>query len=712
MSVTVFPGQSVRPFVWYLLTMFEARGFLDDLAIVLCVGAVTTILCRRFRQPVVLGYLLAGLIVGPYIPIPLLADQDRVRMLSELGVILVMFAVGLEFSIRKMIRVMPVAGLAGLVQIGTMFWLGHLAGAILGLTPIERVFTGAILAISSTMIVAKAYAEEKVGGKLAEVVFGVLIVQDLVAVLLLAGLTTLTAGSGQAAATIISGAGQLVLFLVAMVAGGYLVVPPLMRLLARLRSQETLLVASIGICFGMAEVGRMAGYSVALGAFLAGSLIAESGHSLAVESLVRPMRDVFGAVFFVSVGMMVSPRLVLEHAGTVLLLTAVVIVGQIVSVTAGAFLAGHDVRTSVRAGMSLAQIGEFSFIIASLGVSTGAIAPFLYPVAVSVSVLTIFATPWLIRASDAVACHVDRHLPRPLQTFATLYGSWIERLRSRPADAGPRLRFRRRLRALLTDTAAIAATIIATALAHDQLSTWLHQHTAIPYWLAELGLVSAAVTLCIPLTIGLARTARALAVELAVSALPAGPKGSLDRAAAPRHVFVLALQIGIGIGVMAPAFALTQPFVPGPYGLVVLFVILGTLGIGFWKSATELQEHVQAGAEVVLDALRRRAAAVRGPGIEQLPAMLPGLGDLTMVEIAASSGAVGRTLASLDVRGLTGATVLAISRASRGIVVPTGHEALRTGDVLALTGAHESVQAARALLTTPASPTPGRPQGQ
>src|SRR6266550_2251939 len=402
--------------------MQDAHAFLTSLTVVLAVAAVTTVVFQRLRQPVVLGYIIAGLIVGPHVPIPLVADPNVVQTLSELGVILLMFSLGLEFSLRKLMAVGPTAGLTALLQSSLMVWLGFTIGRLFGWTTLESLFAGAVIAISSTTIIAKAFEEQGIRGKLRELVVGVLIVEDLIAVLLMAVLTAIASGSGLAAGPLAATIGRLAAFLVGLVGIGLLLVPRAIRAISRLHRRETTLVASIGICFTIALLAQAFGYSVALGAFLAGSLVAESGEEKQIERLVEPVRDIFGAVFFVSVGMLIDPALVARHWPAVVVLTAAVVIGKVVGVSLGAFLTGSGMRTSVQAGLSLAQIGEFSFIIAGLGLALHATREFLYPVAVAVSALTTLLTPWMIRASEPIAAWVDRKLPRPLQTFAALYG--------------------------------------------------------------------------------------------------------------------------------------------------------------------------------------------------------------------------------------------------------------------------------------------------
>ena len=364
--------------------MADAHAFLRDLTLVLTVAAITTVVFQKLRQPVVLGYLLAGMIISPNTPTPLVADLKTVHTLAELGVILLMFSLGLEFSFRKLIRVGPRAGFIALIQSSFMVWLGFVVGRMFSWTPLESLFAGAAIAISSTTIIVKAFREQDVKGPLASVVFAILIVEDLIAILLLAVLTAVATGAGVSAGSLLTTVLQLVLFLVAMLVLGYLIVPRAIRFVHALESSETILVACIGTCFALAFIAQAAGYSVALGAFMAGSLMAESGQEKKIEHLIEPVRDMFAAIFFVSVGMLIDPHLIAEHWTAVLALTALVIVGKLIGVASGAFVAGYGTRTSIEAGMSLAQIGEFSFIIASLGLSLGVVRPFLYPVAVAV----------------------------------------------------------------------------------------------------------------------------------------------------------------------------------------------------------------------------------------------------------------------------------------------------------------------------------------
>jgi CPA2 family monovalent cation:H+ antiporter-2 len=673
-----------------------------DLAVIMLVAAVTTVLFQRLRQPVVLGYLLAGVIVGPHLPVPLFADESVARHLSELGVILLMFSLGLELSLAKLIQVAPTAGVVAIIECSLQLWAGYAVGRAMGGTSVEGLFVGGMVAISSTTIILKAFAEQRIGGRFADLVFGVLIVEDLVAILLLALLTVIGSGARLSPQAVAVTVAKLAIFLLATLAFGMLIVPRAVRAILRLERAETTVVAVVGICFGFALLARSFGYSVALGAFLGGALVAESGAGHQINELIAPVRDVFAAIFFVSVGMLIDPRVIVEHWGAILALILVVVVGKVVGVSVGAFLTGNGVPTSVRAGMSFAQIGELSFIIAALGLSLGAIRPFLYPEAVSVSALTALTTPWLIRAAGPVASFLDRRLPRAVQTYAALYGAWIDRLRQVRQRGTTWARIRRLILRLLADVCGIAAVTIGASLSAPAIDRAASRLGWTPSPLVARGiLIVVGVVLATPFGVGAVRVARALGLRLALEALPA--EDNVDLSAAPRRALVVTIQIAILLAAGIPLLAVTQPFVRSAAGPALLVVLLALLVVPLWRSATNLDEHVRAGAQLVVEELaaqgrRGREAASNAQGPSALDRVLAGIGGATQVRLAAGSPAIGRTLKQLELRGLTSAAVVAIDRGPAGVIFPTGDESLADGDVLVLTGSREAVEAAQGIL--------------
>jgi monovalent cation:H+ antiporter-2, CPA2 family len=699
----------------------DAHPFLFALTAVLGVAALTTVLFQRLGQPVVLGYILAGLIVGPHVPIPLVADRATVQTLSELGVILLMFALGLEFSLRKLARVGPTAGITAVVQSSIMAWLGFVVGRAFGWRPLESVFAGAIVAMSSTTIIAKAFDDLRVRGPLRDLVVGVLLVEDLLAVLFMAVLTAVATGAGVSPGELGATLGRLVAFLALLLAGGMLVVPRAVRTVRHRGNPETLLVVSLGLCFGFAYLAQASGYSVALGAFVAGSLVSESGEAHAVEELVRPVKDLFAAIFFVSVGLLIDPALVARHWLPAVVLAALVVLGKSAAAGLGAFLTGHGVRTSVQAGMSLAQIGEFSFILAALGTSLGATRDFLYPVAVAVSAATTLGTPWLIRASGSTAAWIDHRLPPRLQTIVSLYGSWVEQLGSPSTRRTLARRIRTVARALLVDAAAVAGIAIGASVGAPAATRWIAEALGGGPGRAWWTFFAGAALLAAPFLVGLVRNGRRLGLALASAALPEVAAGRPDLAAAPRRALLALVQLGTTVLVLLPVLAITQPFLPGvPGALLLASVVLG-LGVGFWRSAAELQGHVRAGAQVIVEALAKQGAPggqapgpeAEGEALDRIRAMLPGIGEPTALRLGADSPAAGRSLSELRIRGRTGATVLVISRPGASVMVPSGSEVLQPGDVVVLVGARGAVESARELLGAQASqlPAPGAAEG-
>lgn len=678
--------------------MTDPSLFLQDLALVLCVAAVTTILFQRLKQSVILGYLLAGLILGPHVPLPLLAQEETVKTLAELGVILVMYSIGLEFSFGRFLQVLPTAGLTNAIELSLMTWLGYTAGRLMGWTPLESFFTGCIVSLASTMIAAKALADRPADPGLSRGIFGILVVQDLASVLLLAVLTPLAGGVHLSPAALLKESGNLLGFLALLLGAGWLVVPRLLRSVTALRNPETLLVASVGLCFAMALLAKRGGYSPALGAFLAGMLSAESGAEATIGRLIQPLRDMFAAVFFVSVGMLVDPSVLKEHWGAVLVLVLVVILGQALTVSLGTFLTGRPLKSALQTALALTQVGEFSYIIAQIGVSHGAIGGFLYDVTVAVSAVTSFTTPLLIKASQPLSRWVDTSLPKPLQTFTALYGSWLEELRAKPGEETLWHRSRRMAGFLVLDALCLAALVIATSTALKHWLPALDDSFHLPSLAGRLLVAALGLVLCVPFILGIFRGAKTLGGLVAAAAIPKVPEGQVDLGLAPRRVLTLSLQLGIVFVLGFPLLALTQPFLPIEFGPILFGVLLAVLGVVFWKSAVDLEGHILAGAQMVAEALSRHAPQNQDVLMEEINTIAPGIGAPTSVVLPADSPAKGKKLSELNLRLLTGASVIAINRGDERILMPSGKESLQEGDNLVLVGTQQAIFMAKGLL--------------
>ena len=682
----------------------DPHAFLQNLAVVLCVAAVATVVFQRLHQPVVFGYLLAGMIIGPHISIPLVADPQTVRALSELGVILLMFSLGLEFSVRKLVQVSQKAGAVALFECTVMVSVGYLVGQMLGFTRMESIFAGAIMGISSTTIIVKAFQELKIRGRVTELVFGILIIEDLIAIFLLTILTTISRSGAITPTDLALTAVRLVMFLAGLIGFGILTVPRAIRAVQKLDQPETTLVASIGICFAAALLALSFGYSVALGAFIAGSLVAESGQQVEIEQLVRPVRDMFAAIFFVSVGMMIDPTALTQHWVAVVSLTFAVIIGNVLAVTIGAFLAGHGRRAAMKAGMSLAQIGEFSFIIAGVGVASGAIGGWMYPVAIAVSAITTLTTPLLIRLSNKAAASIDHWLPEPIQTVAALYTSWIERVRSAPRVPTERSRTNRIIRIILLDAALITAVVIGVGVEIDRLSAIVGGMLGMAPARVRFVVVLVSGLIAVPLLYGLINSAKTLGNHLARRAFAETQKGKVDPADAPRRALVILVQIAVVLAVGIPIVAITQPFLPPHQGAFVLLLLTLVLLVTLWRNAANLHGHARAGAEIIASALANQMASIDGASedtkmLEDVNAVLPGLGEPVAIRVVPESIAVGRSLGQLNLRGATGATVLAIKRGSKQIPTPLGREVIQAGDLVAVAGAHDALAIAREIFS-------------
>lgn len=409
--------------------MHELAPLIYDLAVMLGLASVVVILFQRIHQPVVLGYLVAGMIIGPYTPpYALIKDVSNIQTLSELGVIFLMFSLGLEFSFHKLTRVGFSASVTGLIEVLLMICIGFATGYLLGWTYYDSLFLGAALSVSSTTIIIKAIDELGLKTKrFAELIFGVLIVEDLLAILLLVALSTIVLTKNVFSRDMLVACVQLVLVVGGWFLFGYFLVPPLFRKIADYISQETLTIISVALCLTLVCIAANYHYSAALGAFIMGSILAETILVKRIEDLIRPITHIFAAVFFISVGMLINPAVIMEHWGVVLLLSFITITGKLLTTSMAALLTGQSVNTSVRVGFSMAQVGEFSFIIAALGLSLEVTSNTLYPLIVAVSGITTFTTPYLIRLSAPVGQALEKSLPARTRHLLTNYAELIYR---------------------------------------------------------------------------------------------------------------------------------------------------------------------------------------------------------------------------------------------------------------------------------------------
>ena len=416
--------------------MSHLPPLVSDLALILITAGIVTILFKLLKQPVVLGYIVAGFLISPhFVLFPSVADIGNINTWAEIGVIFLLFALGLEFSFKKLIDVGGTASIATLINMGSMIAIGYVIGQLMGWTQMESVFLGGMLSMSSTTIIIKAFNDMKLQKKkFANIVFGMLIVEDLAAILMMVLLSTV-AGSGNAEeAGLLENSLKLVFFMMIWFVVGIYLIPTFLKKLKQHLNDETLVIVAVGLCLGMVLFADTVGFSAALGAFIMGSILAETVESKHIEHLIEPIKNLFGAVFFVSVGMMIIPDVVLEYALPILLLTVVVVVGRVIFASLGVLASGEGLKVSIQAGFSLAQIGEFSFIIATLGMQLGVISNFIYPIIVAVSVITTFTTPYFIKASTPVYEAIEKRIPPKWNKLITGYSSSSRKTVNRQND--------------------------------------------------------------------------------------------------------------------------------------------------------------------------------------------------------------------------------------------------------------------------------------
>ena len=394
--------------------MSHLTPLISDLALILICAGITTLIFKKLKQPLVLGYIVAGFLCSPHFQFtPSVADEVNMQIWSEIGVIFLLFALGLDFSFKKMLKSGSSTVIAACTIIFCMILIGMFVGWLFGWKQMDCMFLGGMLAMSSTTIIYKAFDDMGLRQqRFAGIVLSILVLEDILAIVLMVMLTTLAVSKNFEGGEMAYSTVKLVFFLVLWFVVGIYLIPLFLRRVRRLMSNETLLIVSLALCFGMVVLAAKVGFSPAFGAFVMGSILSETIDSERIEHLVNPVKDLFGAIFFVSVGMMVDPAMIVEYIGPIIVIVLAILVGQTVFGTGGVLLSGQPLKIAVQCGFSLTQIGEFAFIIASLGVSLNVTSHFLYPIVVAVSVITTFFTPYMIRLSGPAYRLVDAHLPR------------------------------------------------------------------------------------------------------------------------------------------------------------------------------------------------------------------------------------------------------------------------------------------------------------
>ncbi|MDH4569712.1 cation:proton antiporter [Pseudomonas sp. BN414] len=570
----------------------HAIAFIQDLAVIMLVAGMVTILFHRFKQPVVLGYIVAGFIIGPHTPpFELIHDEETIKTLAELGVIFLMFCLGLEFSLGKLFKVGATAFIAAFLEIVLMIWIGYEIGSYFGWSTMDSLFLGAILAISSTTIIVKALSDLKLKNeRFAQLIFGVLIVEDILGIGIIALLSGIAVSGSVETGEVFATVGKLSLFMIVALVVGILLVPRLLAYVAKFESNEMLLVTVLGLCFGFCLLVVKLEYSMVLGAFLIGAIMAESRQLVQIERLIEPVRDMFSAIFFVAIGLLIDPKVLVEYAWPIVVITLAVVLGKMISCGLGAFIAGNDGRTSLRVGMGLSQIGEFSFIIAALGITLQVTSDFLYPVAVAVSAITTLLTPYLIRAADPLSIKLAKVMPEPLVRVFGLYGEWLRSIQPQGQSAVLAGMIRKILLQVMVNLALVVAIFLGIAYfagtLAEYLSTWLTSPNP------QKALIwGGALLLSLPFLIAAYRKLKALSMllaEMGVSPDKAGRHTERVRKVIAEVIPLLSL-----LGIMLLLMALSASILP----TLELLVLVGLLAAGvsalLWRWLIRVHSRMQ-----------------------------------------------------------------------------------------------------------------------
>ena len=667
--------------------MSEELNLVRDLAVILISAGAFTIISKALKQPLILGYILAGFLVGPHISwFPGISSEETVHQWSEIGIIFLMFGLGLEFSFKKLLKV----GSSALVTAGSkflgVFVIGFVAGQAMGWTAMESIFLGGLLSMSSTMVVLKSYDDMGLKGRpWAGMVFGTLVVEDLIAILLMVLLSTMAVSNQFAGGEMLFNLAKLAFFLILWFLVGIYVIPSVLKRARRFLNDEILLIVSIGLCFGMVALAETVGFSSALGAFVMGSILAETIESEHIDRLVAPIKDLFGAIFFVSVGMMVAPAVIAEHWLTILIITLIVMLSHILFAGAGILMTGGGLRNAVHTGFSLAQLGEFGFIIAGVGVTLGVMRDFIYPVIIAVSVITTFTTPYMIKLAGPSYNLLLKRLPE----------RWIARLdapeqKSR-SSAAEQSEWKKLLRAYFLRIVLYGVVIVAIMIGSKE---FLEPTAArlFPSWTPfRLNLAVVIVTLLVmaPFIYGMAISS-----------------GSINRSASkllaeknankwPLAGLVLTrtfLAVSMVLSVIASHFELA--------GWAFVLMLLG--GIIFILAARRTMHRYSALEQRFLSNLNEKEEAERRshPVSTSLREKMTGYDvHLEPLEVSPDSVFAGKQLKDIPFRAETGANLVKIRRGNQSITIPSGEVRIYPYDKLLAVGSSDQIDALRAMLS-------------
>lgn len=641
------------------------ESLITDLAFILLLGAVVTVVFKWIKQPVVLGYIVAGFLASPHFEyLPSVTTEENIDFWAQIGIVVLLFSLGLEFSFKKLLRSGGSAVVTALIIVTGMMVAGFAVGHFLHFNFINSLFLGGMLSMSSTTIIIKAFNDMGLRQKkFASLVLAVLVVEDLFAVLMMVILSSIAINNSVEGSALLFSIAKLVFFLVMWFLVGVYVLPSALNRIRRFLNSETLLVVSMGLCLGMAVFSVYCGFSLALGAFVMGSILAGTSYAERIEHVVMPVKDFFGAVFFISVGMMVQPSVLAQYWGPILILSVVVICGMIVFGTFGMLVTGQSLKVAIQSGFSLTQIGEFAFIIANLGLSLGVLVPSLYPIVVAVSVITTFTTPYFIKLSDPAYNFVERHLP---QRFRFLIDRYQKEADQSHAAGRPWGRMLKRYvwRTLLYSIILIAILIIS--------GHWLE-----PYLEDFMPRFCRGATLLITLAL---MAPFLLALILPVQGVRRPDGTPYSGTVVPRIVLTI-FRFFIAVGFVVKAISMQYSAgvgvaVVSAVALLVLFFSSGRLRGYMRRMETKFMDNLN---ERELRRSGKKNAVVH---------------DLHQAYIVVGNGSkfAGERLMDSNLRNRYGVNIVGVQRGATYIPVPGGKERLYPGDTVTVIGTDEQIE--------------------
>lgn len=657
--------------------MAHLPDLIRDLAIILITASIVGIIFKKLKQPVVLGYLIAGFFLGPNFPFFFnVKEVSSISVWAEMGVIFVLFSLGLEFSFKKLSHVGKSAAIAAVYETVSMFILGFVAGKIMGWGDADCMYMGTIVAISSTTIIVKAFDELGIKGKqFVTLVFGILVVEDLIAILFMVLLTTVAVTKTLSGAALFNSTAKLGFFLTLWFLIGIYVIPLVLKKIRNELNDESMVVISAGLCLLMVLTATSVGFSAPLGAFIMGSILAETREGKKIEHVIDPIKNLFSAIFFVSVGMMINVQSLIDYRNTIFIITCIVIAGKIVNVTIGALLSGQSLRTSLLSGFSLAQIGEFSFIIASLGTTLKVTSDFLYPIAVAVSAITTFTTPYLIRWAISSYDKIDQKVPERFKNSLIRYQQAIT------------LKGEKGVWSVLWEAYGVRVLLNAVVIIGIAL---LFKHVAIPqitnYFIDNY-----------LLRIALAFVALFISAPFFWAVFFGKPSTKVTHEHSSlvllRNLLVGVTFVRVLIGVLLVAFLFAQ-FVDIYFAITGTVVVVIIASLFFRNIVEQLYQNIESRFIKNLNAKEREELEKK----KAIPALAPWDAVLSEFVVSPMSKICGKTLLQSQLKERFGVTIALIERGERRFVAPGRDVLLMSFDRLHLIGTEEQLQLAKELI--------------